>query len=191
MAMETEMTYTAFESNRRIAAGGLRDLLPVLKRRFDLDPSEILLVFEDETGRQVDFDLRGTLDEVIEREAPPPSRGPGRPKLGVVSREVSLLPRHWEWLEQQPSGISAALRRLVDAARKAEPGKEKARQLRAAASRFMWAMAGNLPNYEETSRALFAGDHAQLETLTKKWPKDVRNHVVQMSKDAHDMDVGS
>src|SRR5919204_5227356 len=109
--MENEATYMAFAGTRRIAAGPLRDVLPVLKRRFDEDRSELVLVFEVETGRQVDFDLRGSLDEVLEREAQKYRRGPGRPRLGVTSREVSLLPRHWEWLEQQPRGVSAALPR--------------------------------------------------------------------------------
>jgi hypothetical protein len=112
--MDTESTYTAFAGTRRVAAGALRDVLPVLKHRFDRGSSELVLVFEVETGRQVDFDLRGSLNEVLGREAPHQPRGPGRPKLGVTSREVSLLPRHWDWLEQQSSGVSGALRRLVE-----------------------------------------------------------------------------
>jgi len=116
----------------------------------------------------------------------PPVRGPGRPRLGVVGREVSLLPRHWEWLELQPSGISAALRRLVDQARNTEPGKERARPLRAALSRVMTAMAGNRPGYEEASRALFAGDQPRLETLVRKWPKDIRRYVLDRSREASD-----
>ncbi|MFY0534142.1 DUF2239 family protein [Nannocystis pusilla] len=48
-------------------------------------------------------------------EEPPARTGPGRPKLGVVSREVSLLPRHWEWLERQPSG---SRRRCADSSRR-------------------------------------------------------------------------
>jgi uncharacterized protein len=166
------------------ASGSLGDVLPALKRRFDADGGEGVLVFEDETGSQVDFDLSGTLAEVLERAAPPKGRGPGRPKLGVTSREVSLLPRHWEWLEQQPNGISAALRRLVDQARKTEPGKERARLLRAALSRFMTAMAGNRPGYEEASRALFAGDQSRFEALVAKWPKDVREYALARSRAA-------
>jgi hypothetical protein len=159
-------------------------VLPVLKRRFDSDPGDLPLVFEDETGRQVDFDLRGSLDEVLARVTVPTARGPGRPKLGVVSREVSLLPRHWDWLEQQPSGISAALRRLVDQARKSQPGKERARLLRAGLSRFLTAMAGDRPGYEEATRALFAADQARFESLVGKWPKDVREYAIARSREA-------
>src|SRR6478752_869499 len=116
--METEALFVAFAGPRQIAAGPLRDVLPVLKRRFDKDSSDMVLVFDVETGRQVDFDLRGSLEEALERAAPTQPRGPGRPKLGVTGREVSLLPRHWEWLEQQPTGISGAIRRLVEQAMK-------------------------------------------------------------------------
>jgi hypothetical protein len=159
-------------------------VLPVLKRRFDSDPSELVLVFSDETGRQVDFDLRGSLDELLEREAPAKAAGPGRPRLGVVSREVSLFPRHWAWLEQQPGGISGALRRLVEQARNTEPGKERARRIRAALSVFLSAMAGDLPSYEEATRALFAGDAALFASLVKRWPKDVREYAVKKSEEA-------
>src|SRR5437868_1777823 len=128
-----------------------------VKSRFDQDPGAPILIFEDESGRQVDFDLRGTLSELLARAVPSRARtGPGRPRLGVVAREISLLPRHWEWLEQQPNGASAAIRRLVDEARKRNPEEERRRLAIEAASRFMSAMAANLPNYEEATRALLA-----------------------------------
>jgi hypothetical protein len=182
--MENEARYTAFAGARRVAAGPLREVLPILKQRFDRDRSELVLVFEVETGRQVDFDLRGSLDEVLEREAETRRRGPGRPKLGVTSREVSLLPRHWEWLEQQPNGTSAALRRLVEAAMRTGPGKERARRIRAALSRLLSSLAGDRPNYEEASRALFAGDTARFETLVQRWPKDIREYAVHQAREA-------
>jgi len=102
------------------------------------------------------------------------------PRLGVVSREVSLLPRHWDWLEQQPNGISAALRRLLDEARKRAPGEERARLAREAAGRFMTAMAGNLPGYEEAARALFAKDHERFTQRIAAWPEDVRLHLERL-----------
>ena len=182
---QEELTHIAFAGARQVAAGSLRDVLQALKRRFDADTSDLVLVFEAETGRQVDFDLRGSLDEVLEREAPErPQAGPGRPRLGVVSREVSLLPRHWEWLEAQPNGISAALRRLVEDAVKAAPEKEHARRVRAALSRFLSAMAGDRPGYEEASRALFAGDTTLFESLVARWPKDVREYAVAKAREA-------
>lgn len=174
-----EQTYTAFAGDRTIASGRLAAVLErAMEHRSAKRP---LLVFDDLTGRQADFDLRGSLEEVLARVEGRERTGPGRPRLGVVSREVSLLPRHWDWLEAQPNGISAALRRLVDEARKRAPAGERARAARDAASRFMWAMAGNLPGFEEASRALFADDRGRLEELTRRWPKDVRAHVVRMA----------
>ena len=178
------MAYVAFAGVRQIAAGSLVDVLPVLKERFDSDRSEIVLVFEGETGRQVDFDLRGSLEEVLGREAPSLPRGPGRPKMGVTSREVSLLPRHWDWLEAQPSGVSAALRRLVELAIKGQTGKERALGMRTALSRFLSSMAGDRPNFEEASRALFAGDTTRFESLIRRWPKDIRDYAMRQARDA-------
>lgn len=151
--MEEERAYTAFAGEHLVAAGGLRAMLGKVKSYLDDGGGDRVLIFEDWTGRQVDFDFRGTPEEVVERADPGgPRTGPGRPKLGVVAREVTLLPRHWEWLERQPSGASAALRRLVDEARKREPGKERARLALEAASKVMWAMAGDLPNFGKRPR---------------------------------------
>ena len=167
----------------RIASGSLEKVLPELKKRFDADKSAMMLVFDDATGRQVDFDLRGTEAQVLARVLPGQRTGPGRPKLGVVSREISLMPRHWEWLEEHPSGASAALRRLVDEARRREQGRQRVRLALEAAGRFMSVMAGNLPGFEEATRALYAKDRAKLESLTGKWPRDVRKHMLQLIGD--------
>jgi hypothetical protein len=177
-------TYSAFAGERLVAAGSLEELLLRTKAFLDRGGEPGVLIFEDQTGRQVDFDFRGTPAEVVARAAAPARQGPGRPRLGVVSREVSLLPQHWEWLEAQPSGISAALRRLVDEARRREPEKERARRAKEAASRFMTAMAGDRPGYEEASRALFAGDAARFASLVRRWPKDVRSHLERVAADA-------
>jgi hypothetical protein len=183
--MEEIRTYTAFVGETLIASGPLEAMLPVVKPKFDGDASALFLIFEDQSGRQVDFDLRGTVDEVVARALPaPPRTGPGRPKLGVVSREVSLLPRHWDWLEQQPNGASAALRRLVEEARRRDPGKERARLATAAAGRILSAMAGNLPGYEEASRALYAGNRAHFEELMLEWPRDIRAYIQRLVEDA-------
>lgn len=183
--MDDARTYTAFADDRAIGSGPLRTMLADVKAWLDRRERARLLVFDDETGRQVDFDLRGTLDEIIARAAPLPAPArPGRPRLGVVGREVSLLPRHWEWLGQQPNGISAALRRLVDDARKREPGKQRARALREAANAFLTAMGGDLPGFEEASRALFAGDERRFERLLRGWPPDVRRHAMRWVREA-------
>lgn len=179
-----ESSFVAFLGPRCVASGPLREVLPILKQRFDEDDAELVLVFDEESGRQVDFDLRGTLEEILEREVPTGPRGPGRPKLGVTSREVSLFPRHWEWLENQPTGISGALRRLIEEAMKSEPERERARRIRAALSRVLSAMAGNRPNYEEACRALFAGDTKKFVSLVQRWPKDIQAYAVQRAREA-------
>ncbi len=180
----TDTTYVAFAGARRVAEGSLDEVLPVLKRRFDERAGDLVLVFERETGRQVDFDLRGTLAEAFARVAPSAPRGPGRPRLGVASREVSLLPRHWEWLEQQPTGASAALRRLVDAAMKADPEGERARQRRDALFRVLTAIAGDRPGFEEACRALYAGDASAFGARIARWPRDVRAYAEARVADA-------
>src|SRR4051794_25385876 len=140
--------YSAFVGDRLLASGELRKVLLKAKQRVEAGQADAdtLLIFDDHTGQQVEFDLRGSAEEMLQRELPAPRpSGPGRPKLGVVSREVSLLPRHWDWLEQESNGISAALRRLVEEASKRDPAEQRARKVRAAAHRFMTAMAGNFP----------------------------------------------
>ena len=193
--MEEEQTFTAFSGNRPIASGAVETMLRQTKAAMDGGEADQLLIFDDRTGNQVDFDLRGSADEVVGRlrvhplfaggdVEDKPRRGPGRPRLGVVCREVSLLPRHWEWLEQQPNGISAALRRLVDEARKADPGEGRRRLAREAANRFMTALGGNLPGYEEASRALFAGARSLFEESMREWPAGVRTYACRLAQDS-------
>jgi len=189
--METKHTYTAFAGDRLVASGDLRTMILRMKECLDDGENRPILIFEDQTGRQVDFDFRGTPDEVLSRLASHPlfapsepqdgaRSGPGRPKLGVICREVSLLPRHWDWLNQQPGGASAALRRLVDERRKRGNSENSARIAREAAGKFMWAMAGNFPGFEEASRALYAGDRKRLEELTRNWPQDIQKHLERL-----------
>jgi len=119
-------------------------------------------------------------------EPPPPPRGPGRPKLGVVAREVTLLPRHWDWLSAQPGGASVALRKLVEDARRTSAPKDRVRRAQEAAYRFMSAMAGNLPGFEEAARSLFAGNRDRFAAETDAWPADVRDHARKMADAAFD-----
>ncbi len=196
--MESERTFTAFAGQRKIGSGEIRETLRGAKVWVDAHGEDApVLVFEDRTGDQIDFDLRGTLEDALERLATHPHfaaelgakrTGPGRPKLGVVSREVSLLPRHWEWLESQRGGISVALRALVDEARKRGQSRQLARKTREAVGKFMWTMAGNLPDFEEASRALYARDDRKLRSLTKRWPKDIADHVARLTADAARLD---
>jgi hypothetical protein len=189
--MQVARTYTAFAGERLIVSGALETMLLGVKERLDGGELRPVLIFEDQTGTQIDFDFSGTPDQVLARMAehplfasreagPKAQSGPGRPKLGVVCREVSLLPRHWEWLEAQPGGISGALRRLVEEARKRVPNQQRARQAREATSKFMWVMAGNLPGFEEASRALFAKDDQRVAKLARDWPADIRAHLARL-----------
>lgn len=183
--MDPHRTYTAFAGDDRVVTGDLPTMLRAVKELLERDGNAAPLIFDDTTGRQVDFDLRGTVDEVLARELPgPPTRGPGRPRLGVVAREVTLLPRHWEWLAEQPSGASAALRRLVDEARKSEGAPERRRRAAAVTGRVMTALAGDRPNFEEAYRALDAGDRDRFEALTAGWPEDVRGYLLRVAQEA-------
>lgn len=144
------------------------------------------VIFDDSTGKRTDVDLRGTTEEVLGRLRPqalPEKRsGPGRPKLGVVSREVSLLPRHWDWLNAQPGGASPALRRLVEMASKQNQAQDLLRQQRDAAHAFMWALGADLAGFEEAARALYAGDYAQVGAIAtaQAWPEDMRGHLLRL-----------
>jgi hypothetical protein len=184
-------TFTAFEGQKRLASGPLADVaLAVKQARGSVEP---IAIFSDRTGRAIDLDLRGSDDEILARlpAASPASdtqeiqpsepRGRGRPKLGVVAREVTLLPRHWEWLNAQPGGASVALRKLVDEARRGSGDRDRQRAARDAAYHFMSAMAGNLPNFEEASRALFADDRRRFVSQIAGWPPDIRDHVVKLA----------
>lgn len=179
-------TFTAFLGSRRLATGTLAEVAGHARRELSDEDIGALLIFDDQTGRGIDVDMRGTVADVMGRLAPAEAKrqGPGRPKLGVVSREISLLPRHWEWLATQSGGASVTLRRLVDEARKAGGGRDRVRQAQAAAYGFMNAMAGNLTGFEEALRALYAGDAKTFEALVRPWPKDVRDHLHLLARPA-------
>lgn len=185
--MPSDRTYTAFDGTELVGSGDLPSMLQSVKSHLDAHAQAQLLIFDDGTGRQVDYDFRGTVEDVLQRYAPEgpagelaeePAKGPGRPKLGVVSREVTLLPRHWEWLAEQPSGASATLRRLVDEARQNEDVAVRSRRT---TGRVMTALAGDRPNFEEAYRALDAGDRHRFRSLTQGWPDDVRRYLLALA----------
>ena len=118
-------------------------------------------------------------------------RGPGRPKLGVVGREVTLLPRHWDWLDDQPGGASVALRKLVESAKRDNRSKDRARHSQEAAHRFMSAMAGNLPGYEEASRAFYGRNQALFYTLIQPWPGGIRDHAKRLAAAAFEAQIAA
>ncbi len=184
--------FTAFDGHRRLVSGPLHEAALAVKRAAESGAAGPLLVFDDATGRVVDVDTRGSEAEVVARlsgDAPAPEPGPaevrprgrGRPRLGVVAREVTLLPRHWDWLAAQPGGASVALRKLVEEARRAGGDADRRREAREAAYRFISAMAGDLPGFEEAARALFADDRQRFGALVAAWPADVRDHAAALA----------
>lgn len=187
-------TVTAFVGDRRIASGGLVEVALQAKQVYDGDRWAQVLIFDDESSETIEVDLRGTEEEVRRRlqsrlefaEGAQSfgKRGRGRPKLGVVAREVTLLPRHWEWLNSQPGGASVTLRKLVEAARKADASQDQVRRRREVVYRFLSVMAGNLPDFEEVTRCLFRGDRAKFEQRIEAWPADIRDHVQRLAHDA-------
>src|SRR5215204_4448240 len=191
--------YTAFAGSRLIGIGAPSDVALAAKTAIDSGEQAAVLIFDD-ASRVVDVDFRGSASDVLARLTPSGDstlsdgsveprddaspyretltpRGRGRPKLGVVAREVTLLPRHWDWLATQPGGASAAVRRLVDGARQANADKDRRRAAKESAYRFMSAMAGDAPGFEEATRALFANNRERFDVMTDGWPRDVRDHA--------------
>jgi uncharacterized protein len=205
MNQSDRASWIAFAGTRRIHSGSPAEVARAAKLAGD-GGEQAVLVF-DEASRVVDIDYRGSHEDVIARlglvddasvqsngngkgedaspylENPAP-RGRGRPRLGVVAREVTLLPRHWDWLATQPGGASAAVRRLVDAARQANADKDRLRTAKESAYRFISAMAGNEQGFEEATRALFAGDEARFVAMSDSWPSDVREHARALAQQA-------
>jgi hypothetical protein len=188
-----EAAYIAFEGDRCIGSGDLREIARSARQALGRQPRASILIFNGKTSALVEIDFRGSVEDVVARippaEAPAAGedtavaapRGPGRPKLGVVAREITLLPRHWDWLAQQKGGASVAIRRLVDEARRNNEGSDRIRLAQEAAYRFMSTMAGNRPHFEEAIRALFAGDAKRFEQLIAEWPADVRDHAARLA----------
>lgn len=194
---KTSSTYTSFAGHRCIAEGPLLGNMLAVRQALDGSAQGPVLVFADATGQVVEVDTRGSEADIAARLAVPtppepeaqtqpelaePSepRGRGRPRMGVVSREVTLLPRHWEWLAAQPGGASVELRKLVEEARRTSAARDRQREAQERTYNFMSAMAGDLPCYEEATRALFANDGARLSEFTAAWPPDVRAYALKL-----------
>jgi uncharacterized protein len=188
----------AFLGEHRIATGPLETVTAYIKEQISAPDSANVLVFDSANSRVIDLDLRGTTEEVLQRLAPaeekaeaqPAPKKRGRPKLGVVAREVTLLPRHWEWLGSQPGGASVALRKLVEQARRENSHKDRTRCAEESCYRFISAMAGNLPRFEEAARALFAGEREIFRSETAAWPQDIREHSAHLAQAAFDARAG-
>lgn len=195
---QTSHSYTCFHGHRRLVTGSLQAVALAVRWANDRDATRPVLIFDNDTGRSIDIDTRGAEDEMLDRlggqaviasQSEPEGaeggsdepRGRGRPKLGVVAREVTLLPRHWEWLAAQSGGASVALRKLVDEARRLHGDRDRARKAQERAYHFMSAMAGDMPGFEEASRALFANDASKFNALIATWPVDVRDHIMWLA----------
>lgn len=198
MLQISQPQYTAFHLSKRIGAGNLLETAQMIKQSFLSMAVEGVLIFNDADGQLTDLDLRGTAKEVQQRLSesdqwqqsvptqaePEAPRGPGRPKLGVVAREVTLLPRHWEWLNSQTGGASVALRKLVDDARRANSGRDSIRLAQEASYRMMSAALSSEATFEEASRALFAGDSERFTHLIEKWPVDLKTYLHKLASPA-------
>jgi uncharacterized protein len=190
---DRERLCTAFEGCRRIESGELTRVALKTKGVVDGGDHTPVIIFDDATGEPIEVDFRGTHEDVLGRLEARTNRGEsdqpeeetrrrvGRPKLGVVAREVTLLPRHWDWLNSQPGGASVALRKLVEQARHVNAGRDRVRQSQEAAYRFMSILAGNQPGFEEATRALFAANPDRFDVLVEPWPADVRNHARKLA----------
>lgn len=185
-------TCIAFAGQKRIAQGPILEVAARVKKHLQKSSADPVLIFDDLSSAAVEIDFRGTVDAVLRRleseveedSAVTKPSGPGRPKLGVVSREISLLPRHWEWLSRQSGGASVTLRKLVEDAKKKNLAQDLQRQAQEATHKFMSAMAGNLPQFEEALRALYANNAKVFKELTNAWPKDIREHALKLSAGA-------
>jgi len=185
MTVPADQHLFAFAGHRLLARGPAAEVVAAVKTA--ADAGETVLTFDAASGRVVDLDLRGDLAAALARLTPAPEmekRGPGRPKLGVTAREVTLLPRHWDWLAGQPGGASVALRKLVEGALKEAEGPDRARRAKEATYRFMTAIAGDLPDYEEATRMLFAGDWTAFDATVEGWPEGVREPARGMAAGA-------
>ncbi|MDD5037222.1 MAG: DUF2239 family protein [Methylococcaceae bacterium] len=188
-------SWIAFSQDKCIASGAPREVAADVKRFVDSQSTDNVLIFDAKTSLPVEIDLRGSLSMVLERlpaiqeqEPAPDSASPiasgrtaGRPRLGVTAREVTLLPRHWEWLATQPGGASVALRKLVEQALRSSKDADRVRQAQEAAYRFMNVMAGDSPGFEDATRALFAGDIGRLQQFVSTWPRDISKHVLSLA----------
>ena len=190
-------TYTSFDGNRRIATGTLQMNALAVKQARDNGAADPVLTFDDATGHLVDIDTSGSDQQTLalaaamsrrplrprpeDAQGPGGPRGPGRPTPGVVAREVTLLPRHWEWLAGQPGGASVALRKLVQEAQRTNAGKDKLREAQERTYNFMLAVGGDLPGFEEATRALFANDTGKFRDLIAAWPGDLRDHAARLA----------
>lgn len=194
--MSTIQSILAFRDQTLLGAGPVVDVARVLQSLMAQGEAPNFLLFNAATGQQIDIELAADIAYIEQRYAPESNlndgvgaadglrKSRGRPKLGVVGREVTLLPRHWEWLDHQRGGASAALRRLIDGERKSKVNEDRVRQAQDSTNRFIYAMAGNLEGFEEAVRSLYAGDKAGFLHHIRSWPTDIRQCATTFAREA-------
>jgi uncharacterized protein len=183
LTTSTQKEYIAFANTSKLVLGSHFVVGQAIEKARRQNPNVNILAFDLQTAELTDFDARNPSVE--------PSAGPGRPKLGVVPREITLLPRHWDWLKSQPGGASVALRKLVEVAMKANVDHDKVRLSTEITYRFMSAIAGHLPGFEEASRALFAANGGAFESVIADWPKDIRSHLLTLAANAFSQSIAN
>lgn len=179
--MNTQPTYTAFSGYTLIAQAQLADIALKLKQLGET--AETILIFNDQTGRQIDLDLTGSEQQIQQRYSEPePEKKVGRPKLGVISREITLQKKHWDWLDQQSASASAVIRKLIDKELNDPTSESNIMLAKQATDRVMSAMLGNMPNYEEATRALYQGDREVFLKMIQDYPKDLKEYLIQKTQ---------
>ena len=189
MKADNSNSYTAFDGSVLLFRGGLKEVVLNIKEHLGRSENSSVLIFSDLTGKTMDFSFHGSKQDILKRlekytftEEPKEPSGPGRPKLGVVSREISLLPRHWEWLATQSGGASATIRLLVEEARKKSSNISSIKQMQERAYQIMSVLAGDLQGYEEALRALYKKDSKVFFTHVKRWPIDIQKYLNEITK---------
>ena len=180
--MKIENTYTAFVGNTRLITDSLLNVALAIKNQQHI--SNPILIFEDQTGKQIDVNIIGSESDIQQRYAEPETvKKVGRPKLGVISREITLQQKHWNWLDMQNSSASAVIRKLIDQELNNSQSESNIMMAKQATDRFMSAMLGNMPNYEEATRALYQGNKEGFLELIQDYPNDLRAYLVLRTSD--------
>ena len=183
--------YTVFDGFKIVSQGNIEEVAIATKKYLKKEDSARILIFSDLSGKQMDLDLSGTDKDVTDRlsvyktaDTTSSGTGPGRPKMGVKPREVSLLPTHWEWLSTQSGGASATIRRLVDEKMKTAAPKDKIKKTQETVYTFLNSIAGDLENFEDAIRFLYRQDEAKFKEAIAAWPKDLKKHTLALASEA-------
>ena len=183
------INYTAFENKKILTEGNLNEVATIVFHRLKENKSANILIFSDQSGRIIDLGFSGTERQMLERlkiychQEIQSYPGAGRPRLGVVTREISLLPKHWEWLLGQDGGASACLRKLIDEKMsESELPKKAIMFAQEKTYKFLHAIAGDLPNFENAIRYLYRKDQSSFLKQISDWPDDVQTYALKLSK---------